>query len=78
MLHDFAEKYKNDQQDAIQKACFRNQCFNMFTASCYTKSANNSNVRNDNLIVVTKISTMMESCLRVVFKKLSTRSNIRT
>ena len=27
----FAESYKNDQQDAIQSAYFRNQCCRIFT-----------------------------------------------
>ena len=51
MLHvDFAENYKNDQQDAIQSAYFRNQCFSIFTACCYIKSPNNNDVGNDNVI----------------------------
>ena len=28
---EFAESYKNDQQDAIQSAYFGNQCFSIFT-----------------------------------------------
>ena len=37
MLHvDFAESYKNDQQEAIQSAYFGNRCFRIFTA-CYAK-----------------------------------------
>ena len=53
MLHvDFAENYKNDQQDATQSAYFRNQCFRIVTACCYAKSPNNNDFRNDNVIVV--------------------------
>ena len=53
MLHvDFAENYKNDHQDTIQSAYFRNQCFRIFTACCYAKSTNNNDFRNYNVIVV--------------------------
>ena len=55
MLHgDFAESYKNDEQDAIQSAYFGNQCFRVFTAFCYAKSPNNNDVRkvkSDQLVV---------------------------
>ena len=35
MLHvNFAESYKNDQQDAIQSAYFGNQYFRILTACC--------------------------------------------
>ena len=33
---DFAESCKNEQQDAIQSAYFGNQCFSIFTVSCYS------------------------------------------
>ena len=57
MLHvDFAESYKNDQQDAIQSTYFGNQCLRIFTACCYAKNPNNNNVRNNNVIVVTESS----------------------
>ena len=32
---DFAKCYEYYQQDAIQSACFGNQCFSIFTACCY-------------------------------------------
>ena len=51
---DFAESYENDQQDVIQSAYFGNQCFSIFTVYCYTKNANNNDVKNDNAIVITK------------------------
>ena len=34
---DFAESCKNEQQDAIQSAYFRNQCFSTLTACCFYK-----------------------------------------
>ena len=60
MLHaDFAKSYKYDQQDAIQSAHFRNQCFSIFKACCYAESPNNNNVKNDNVIVLTESTTIM-------------------
>ena len=75
MLHeDFAEIFKNHQQDAIQKAYFGNQCFRIFTECCYAKSPNNDDVRNDNVIVVTESSDHNRvasiSCLRKVIHKI--------
>ena len=50
MLHvDFAGSYKNNQKDAIQSACFGNQCFKLFTACCYAESSHNNNIINDNV-----------------------------
>ena len=54
MLHsDFAESYKNYQQDAIRSLYFGNQCFSIFTTCCCTESSNNNHVRND-VIAVTE------------------------
>ena len=50
---DFAESYKNDQQDVIQSAYFGNQCSRIFTVCCYVKSPNNY-VINDNVSISTK------------------------
>ena len=75
MLHeDFAESYKNNQQDAIQNAYFGNQRFRIFTACCYVKSPHNNDVRNDNVIVATesfghdRVASM--SCLQNVVHKI--------
>ena len=55
MLHvNFAESYKNDQQDVIQSAYFGNQYFRILTACCNAKIPNNNDVRNDNVIVYRK------------------------
>ena len=75
MLHvEFAESYKNDQQDAMQSAYFGNQCFRIFTECCYAKSPNNNDVRNDNVIVVTENSdhdrVASMSCLQKVVLKI--------
>ena len=75
MLHvDFAENYKNDHQDTIQSAYFRNQRFRIFTACCYTKSTNNNDFRNYNVIVVAGSSDRDRvaslSCLQNVVHKM--------
>ena len=73
MLHvDFAGSYKNDPRDTIQSAYFGNQCFSIFTASCYTKNRNN--IRNENVIVVAesfdynRVASI--SCLQNVVRKI--------
>ena len=71
MLHvDFAESYKNDQQDAIQNPYFGYECFSIFTECCYAESFNNNDVRNDNVIVVTESSDQdrVVSMLKVIHK----------
>ena len=55
MVHtDFAESYKNDQQDVVQSAYFGNQCFSFFTACCYSNI--DEKVKNRNVIMVTERS----------------------
>ena len=51
---DFAESYRNEQQDAIQRAYFGNQCFSIFTACCYSKVT--GKIKNDNVVIVTERS----------------------
>ena len=34
---DYAESYRNNQQDEIQSGYFGNSSFSIFTACCYTK-----------------------------------------
>ena len=75
MLHvDFAESYRNGQQDALKSAYFGNQCFRIFTACCYARSPNNNDVRNENVIVVTESSghdrVASMSCLQKVVHKI--------
>ena len=71
---DFTESYKNNQQDAIQSAYFGKQCFRIFAACFYAKGPNNNNVKNDNVIVVTKSSehdrVAPMSCLQKVVHKI--------
>ena len=42
---DFAESYKNDQQNKIQNANLRNQSFSLFTSCCYFEGVTNE-IRN--------------------------------
>ena len=67
---DFAESYKNDKGDVY----FGNQYLKIFKACSCAKSSNNNDVRNDNVIVVTKSSdhdrvTSM-NCLQNVVHKM--------
>ena len=41
---DYAESYKNVQQNEIQSAYFGNSTFSIFTACCYTKSLDEDDV----------------------------------
>ena len=50
---DFAESNRNDQQNKIQSADFRNQSFLLFTLCCYFKGATNE-IRKKNVVVVTE------------------------
>ena len=56
------------------KAYFGNQCFRIFKKCCSTKSINNNDVRNDNVIVVTESSDRDRvasiSCLQNVIHKI--------
>ena len=83
MLHeDFAEIYKITSKTPYKKAYFGNQCFRIFTACCYTKSINNNDVRNDNVIVVTESSdhdrVASISCLQKVIHKIKHMHKKRT
>ena len=46
---DFAENYRNDQQNEIKSAYFENQSFWLFTSCCYFKG-------ETSVVVVTKNS----------------------
>ena len=80
---DFAESYKNDQQDAIQNTYFGNQGFSIFTACCYFKVTNNNVIdgknTNSNAIVVTerpdhdRAASM--SCLEKVVAEIKSMEN---
>ena len=69
---DFAESYKNEQQDVIQSAYFGNQCFSIFTGCCYFNVQ--GNIKNDNVIVVSEISdhdiVASMSCLEKVVHEI--------
>ena len=51
---DFAESYKNDQQDAIQSAYLGNQCSSFFTACCYVNVE--GVIKNQNVVILTERS----------------------
>ena len=72
---DFAESYRNDQQNEIQSAYFGNQSFSLFTSSCYFKGAT-SEIRNNSVIAVTENSdhnrTTSMSCLKKVIDTMET------
>ena len=72
---DFAESYKNDQQDPIQSAYFGNQCFTIFMACCYFNI--DDKIKNSNVIVVTERSdhdrVALMSCLEKVGGKIESK-----
>ena len=72
---DFANSYRNDQQNEIQSTYFGNQSFSLFTLCCYFKGAT-SEIRNKSVVVVTENSdhnriTSM-SCLKKVIDTVET------
>ena len=60
--------------NTIRSVYFENQCFSVFTACCYTKSTNNFDVRNYNVIVVSESSdhnsVASMSCLQKVVHQI--------
>ena len=74
---DFAESYRNDQQNEIKSTYFGNQSFSLFTLCCYFKGAT-SEIRNKSVVVVTENSdhnriTSM-SCLKKVIDTVGRRN----
>ena len=52
LIHDnFAESHRNDQQNEIKGAYFKNQSFSPFTSCCYFKGVT-SELRNKSVVVV--------------------------
>ena len=72
---DFAESYRNDQENEIQSAYFGNQSFPLFTSCCYFKGAT-SDIRNESVVVVTKNSDhnriISMSCLKKMIDAVET------
>ena len=67
---DFAENYRNDQQNEIQSAYFGHQSFSLFTSCCYYKN-DEKNWQQKSIVVVTENSdhnrvTSMSSLKKVV------------
>ena len=72
---DFAESYRNDQQNEIQNAYFGNQSFSLFTSCCYFEGVTNE-IRNKSVVVLTQHSdpnriTSM-NCLKKVIDTVET------
>ena len=72
---DFAESYRNNQQNEVQSTYFGNQSFWLFTSCCYFKGVT-SKIRNESLVLVTENSdhnriTSM-SCLKKVIDTVET------
>ena len=52
---DYAESYKNSQQNEIQSAYFGNTAFSIFTACCYTKSLDDDGgLKKDSIFVISE------------------------
>ena len=67
---DFAENYRNDQQDEIQSAYFGHQSFSLFTSCCYYKDGED-NLLQKSVVIATENSdhnrvTSMSSLKKVV------------
>ena len=71
---DFTESYKNDERGATQSPYFGYQCFIVYPVCHYTKSPNNNDARDGNVIVVTESSNHERiayiSCLQKVIHKI--------
>lgn len=50
---DYAESYKNSQQNEIQSAYFGNSTFSIFTACCYSRSPDGS-LKKDSIVVISE------------------------
>ena len=67
---DFAENYRNDQQNEIQSAYFGHQSFSLFTSCCYYKDDGNI-LQQKSIVIITENSdhnrvTSMSSLRKVV------------
>ena len=72
---DFAESYRNDQQNEIQSAYFGNQSFSLFTSYYHFKGVT-SEIRNKSVVAVTENSDhnriILMSCLKKVIDTVDT------
>jgi len=68
---DFAESYKNSQQNEIQSAYFGNSTFSIFTAFCYTKY--DGELKKDSIVVISESKehdrAAALTCLKKVIEK---------
>ena len=74
---DFAERYRNDEQDEIQSAYFGNQSFSLFMSCCYYITETDNLGQKKSVVVVTekfdhsRITSM--SCLKKVIETIETQ-----
>ena len=71
---DYAESYKNSQQNEIQSAYFGNSTFSIFTACCYTKPYGDDKMKKDSVVVISESKehdcAAAISCLKKVVEKV--------
>ena len=75
ILHvNFAESWRNDQQDAIQNAYLGTKSFSIFAPCCYTKPVDPDDLQNDSFVLVTGSSDdegyASMRCLQKVLDKI--------
>ena len=68
---DYAESYKNSQQNEIQRAYFGNTTFSIFTACCHTKSLDNGGLKKDSIVVVSDSTEHNRTAALTCLKKWS-------
>ena len=70
---DYAESYKNQQQNEIQSTYLGNSTFSIFTACCYTKLLDNGGLKIDSIVVVNESKehnrAVALTCLEKVLEK---------
>ena len=70
----YAESYKNSQQDEIQSAYFGNNTFSIFTACCYTKSIGTEDaedgMKKDSFVVVSESNDHNRAAALTCLKKV--------
>ena len=67
---DFAESYRNVQQNEIKSAYFENQSFSLFSSRCYFKRVTND-IRNKSVVVMTENSDYNKITSMSCFKRVT-------
>ena len=69
---DYAEPYKNVQQNETQSAYFKNSNFSIFKACCYTKSLDDINgLKKDSIIVISESKQCNKTAALTCLKKVT-------